>query len=259
MKEDRLNKILELIKIENVISTKKLKKLIGVSEATIRRDLEELSKRGLIQRIFGGAAKIESIDVELSFREKMKINIEEKKSIASFASTLVKNGDRIFLESGTTVFYMIKNLRNKKDLSVITNCLNVANEILKLTNINLILVGGELREKTYNLIGPLTELVLKNLFVDKAFIGVDGIDLIHELTSYNLDEASAMKIVIDNAKETYVLADHTKFEKFAHFKITSFNKIKAIITDSRIDKNIIQKLSESGIKLYIAPINFSKD
>ncbi|MGB9763333.1 MAG: DeoR/GlpR family DNA-binding transcription regulator [Minisyncoccia bacterium] len=259
MKEDRLNQILEIIRIENVISTKKLKRLIGVSEATIRRDLEELAKRGLIRRVFGGAVKIDSIDVELSFKEKMKINISEKKSIALYAANLVKNGERIFLESGTTVYYMIKNLKNKKDISVVTNCLNVANEILKLQGINLTLVGGELREKTYNLIGPLTELVLRNICLDKAFIGVDGIDLAHELTSFNLDEANAMKIVIDNAKETYVLADNTKFEKFAHFKISSFEKITTIITDSGLDKNIVEKYKQKGIRLLIVPINYTKD
>jgi len=254
MREERLSRMLELIRNEKVISTKKLKRVLNVSEATVRRDLAELSKRGVIQRIFGGAVIKETIDTELSFNEKMKINIKEKKAIAEFASTLVKEEERIFLESGTTVMYMIRYLRNKGKLFVVTNCLNVAMKIIKLSNIKLTLVGGELREKTYTLIGPLAETAFNSIFVDKSFIGVDGIDVDHGLTSYNSYEAQAMRILINNSKETYVLADHTKFGKFAHFKISSLKEITAVITDSSIDRKYINSFENLGIKIFVAPI-----
>lgn len=257
MKEERLSKILEIIKNEKFVTTKRLKKLLNASEATIRRDLNELKRRGLIQRVFGGGLINEIVDVELSFNEKMKINIKEKKSIAEFASNLVNDGERIFLESGTTVIHMIKYLKNKSELYIVTNCLNVATKVLNLPNINLLLIGGELREKTYNLIGPITEKTISEINVDKTFMGVDGIDLEHGLTSYNLYEAHVMSILIKNSKEVYVLADHTKFGKFAHFKIAPLNKITAVITDSLIDEKYIKLFVDAGITLHMAAIKES--
>lgn len=235
-------------------TTQELRKAMGVSEATIRRYLTEMASEGLVKRVHGGAKLPESTDVELSFRQKMFRNLDEKKRIGRRAAELIHDNDNIFLETGTTVIQIVPHLRTKKNLTVVTNCLNVATEVLNIPGVRLIVVGGEIREKSYAFVGPLAEKSLEELFheihVDKLFMGADGISAREGLTTPNLDEARINRKMIDLIPERIVVADHSKFGVVALSRIAPIAMVQTIITDTDDNEEIaeIRKLGVAVLK-----------
>ena len=252
---ERQRKILEEIRKRGASTISELSKDFSVSEMTIRRDLGRLEQEGLIKRTYGGALSLELAAFEPTFQEKDVINIEEKRRIGAAAVSIVNQGDTIFLTTGTTAMQIVKNLVKSKsviNLTVVTNSLNNAYELCKLDSIRLFVIGGEVRKRSYAMIMPQIEESLKGIYIDKFFLGVNGLSYEYGLTIPNPLEAQLCRLVIQKSRETIVVADHSKFGEVAFAHIANLNEIDKIITNSAVDQRYIDQLKDKGIEVILA-------
>jgi DeoR family transcriptional regulator, aga operon transcriptional repressor len=176
---ERRKKIMNSLSVNGQVLVHELSREFDVSEVTIRNDLDQLEKKNMLVRARGGAIKIESgVGIDHQLSEKDKIHFEEKSRIGKCAAKLINDFDTIIIDSGTTTMEIIKNLPPVKELNVITNALNVVNQLVAQNNehVNIIMLGGYLRRNSFSLVGPLADKNLMNLFVDKLFLAVDGFD-----------------------------------------------------------------------------------
>jgi DeoR family fructose operon transcriptional repressor len=213
---ERHKLILELVKEKQSIKIQELVELTAASESTIRRDLTELEELQKLERVFGGARKIEPNMPEPSILDKAAKNLKEKQLIARYAASLVKSGDSIFLDAGTTTSQMIPLLK-EKNVTVVTNGLSHL-EALMEQGITSYLTGGFIKSRTGALVGPQTIQSLENYRFDKSFLGVNGIHLDNGFTTPDPEEAAVKRRACELSKSCYVLADQSKYGKvsFAH-------------------------------------------
>ncbi len=252
--EERKEKIVHYINQNNRASVAELSKEFAASEVTIRRDLKELEDANLIRRTHGGALSLESVNYEPTFLEKEESCRLEKIAIAKRAAELIENGDTILLDSGTTTYYLVQHLKAFTNLTVVTNSTSFVPILKDCPGIELIVTGGSLRSSTEALVGPITELALARMHVDKAFVATNAIDLEIGLTTPNLLEAATKKSMLQAAKQVILLADHSKLNKIAFAQVAKLEKIDIFITDDRlspIEKKEIEKL---GVEVHAVPV-----
>ena len=248
--EERKAEILEQIKANSRVSVPELSHFFNVSESTIRRDLKELEEAKLIQRTHGGAIAVDSVNYEPSYLEKEDKFQKEKEAIAKKAVEFINEGDTLILDSGTTTFHLVKELRKFKKLTVVTNSLMLARELEITQGIDLIIIGGFLRKETLAMVGPLAERSLERMKVDKAFIGTNGIDLKEGITTPNLIEAETKRKMIQSAKEVILLADHTKIGKVAFAKVADITEINKCVFNSEVSESVVKSIEELGVDVY---------
>ncbi|MBG9914916.1 DeoR family transcriptional regulator [Bacillus sonorensis] len=237
MKLDRFHMILDFIEKKSVVEVSDLSETLNVTEATIRRDLNELEEQGLLVRVHGGAKRKEkSTYTELTNSQKQTMNVDKKKEIAKKCASLIKDNDIIFISSGTTNGFIFDYV-NANNVNVITNSLHVFNRIKDLSNYDVILSGGRYRGRTGTFIGYFANQLLKEIKVDKAFVGTNGISDLN-ITTANEEEGNGLRIILDHAHERYALADSSKFNVQAFFTFYDVQDVSAIITDSEIDAEI---------------------
>ncbi|GAB2700171.1 DeoR/GlpR family DNA-binding transcription regulator [Paenibacillus thermoaerophilus] len=253
--EERYKRILEMLQAKGKVTVSELSDALQVSPVTARRDLEKLEERNLLLRTHGGAIPIPAGErdqlIERSFHEKQESHVEEKRAIAEKAASLVADGDSILLTPGTTNTLLASMLHGKKEITLVTNAANIAVAAIQNPEIDVILLGGKMRRKSYALTGPIAEQSLSNLRVDKLFLGVDGFDLDGGLTTPNLSEASINRMMIGIAREVIVVADHTKFGKVTLSHIAAADSAHLVVTDSGISTEYAQRIREAGIRLLI--------
>lgn len=222
------------------------------SQVTIRKDLEVLHSQGLVYRTHGGALPIPTGALrDPSLREKEKLHRREKQLIGAAAARLVQEGESIILDSGTTTTAIARALREFRNLTVITNAVNIAAELAG-TAIEVILTGGILREKSFSLVGPLAEETLRRLRADLVFLGVDGFDVHFGLTTPNLLEASVNRVMVEIAKRVVVVCDSSKFGRRSLSLIAPISSVHQTVTDSRISKSDLKTLGDAGIEVTLA-------
>ncbi|WP_100010216.1 DeoR/GlpR family DNA-binding transcription regulator [Lentibacillus sediminis] len=228
--EERHAYILERLKADGIVKSQQLMEALHCSEATIRRDLQQLSQEGLLKRIHGGAKRIYQVDEELSNIEKTVKNVQEKTTIGKLASSLIGEQDVIYLDAGTTTAAVIPFLK-EKNITVVTNGVQHAS-LLADHHIRTYLLGGEIKHSTKAIIGAGALSGLANYRFDKVFLGMNGIDLEFGCTTPDLEEASLKKLAHQQSALTYVLADHTKWNKVNFTKVCDIDEV-TIITDSK--------------------------
>lgn len=251
--EERREYILNIIKKTGSVKAIDIAKTLDVSETTIRRDLNKLAKKKLIRRTHGGAINTIPVGQEMKFDIQKEKFIKEKKKIALAASQLIEERDVILIESGTTGLQTALNITNKKNLTVITNSCDIA-AMLGNTNPSYIIIlsGGILKTDTHSLIGPIADTSIKNLNVDKAFIGITGIDIKKGITATDPIEAQTKKYIIESAKKVIALCDHSKLGHVSINFVAPLEKIDILITDSEADDKFINKVKELDIKVIIS-------
>jgi len=249
--EDRRYKILRLISQKRRVSVDVLARQFKVSDATIRKDLEFLKRQNLIHRTHGGAISRDSVIFEFDYSEQTKRFPEEKKRIGEEASKLVKEGEVIFLEASTTVLQLARAIRDRTNLTVVTNSLDIAGELRGRSGINLILIGGTLKKKTQALIGSLAETCLSQLRLEKAFVGISALDIEHGLTMATLEEAQTMKKIYQAANRIIALSDSSKFGKQNFAYIGPVNSIDVLITDQGIPQEMRRKMEKMRIEVIV--------
>jgi DeoR family transcriptional regulator of aga operon len=249
----RRKKILEIITEKGEVYIPELGRLFDVSEVTIRNDLKSLEEKNLLLRARGGAIRFENfVGMDQALSEKTKIHFQEKVRIGKKAASLIHESDTIVVDSGTTTAEVVKNLPQLKELTVITNALNIANYLVGKPNVKLIIPGGNLRLNSHSLIGPLAEKNLRNFYVDKAFIGVDGFDTRIGIFTPNIEEAHLNQIMIDISKEVILVTDSSKFARKSLALICSVNHVDIVVTDDGISAEDKQRLEDSGVRVIIA-------
>ncbi len=234
------------------VDVRELSKMFSVSEVTVRNDLAQLEKKNVLIRARGGAIKMDPVGIDYHISEKDKINIKAKQLIGTKAAQFVKNGDTIMIDSGTTSMELARNLDANLELTVITNALNVANQFYKNDNIQVIIPGGMLRNKSFSLIGSAAEKSLRNYFCDKLFLGVDGLDIANGLSTPNIEEAHFNTTMIEMSHQIIVLADSSKIGKRSLAFICPISKIDILITDSGLTNEQKTALENIGVKVVIA-------
>ncbi len=247
---ERQKQILEYIDKHGCAQIKELALYHQVSEATIRRDLDELDRTGQIERTHGGAITTNrSTSFERIHSEKMNLMIDEKRRIAKKASELIKDGDTILLDSGTTNYFISQTLSSFKNITVITYDLHIANTVILHPTSTLIVTGGIRRDEYNVLLGSITEAFISDLRVNKVFLGADAVDLEFGISNANLIEAKIKKLIIQAGKKVYLVCDHSKFGRTALAKICNLTEVDTVITDDGIAENIVHYLKTNNVEL----------
>ena len=247
----RRSAILQILKQSSNISVTELSKKFGVSEVTIRKDLNLLKERNLLVRTRGGAILHETRkdDNDTSIRFKKLANYREKQAIGRAAANLIKDGDTIIIDSGTTALQVACNLHKFRNLTIITNALNVAQEVLAYKRFNVILLGGNIRNASESVVGALAESNLKMFYCDKLFMGVDSFSIDNGLSTPNVEEANINQIMISRSKEVIAVFDSSKVNKRALAFITTLDKINTIVTDEGMDKSTRSQLKGMNVEV----------
>lgn len=219
---------------------------LNVSEATVRRDLHELTAEGLLELTHGGATVAKTSDY--SFMSKSRRNIEAKRTIAKLACKLISDGQQLFLDSGTTCFEMTSYLRSKKSLSVIVNSVRTAQE-LDAPGVKVLLLGGQYRPDRMDAVGPITAEVLERLRGYRAFLGTDGIGLDFGLTSVDIESAHIFTLAARNARDCVLLTDSSKFDQPSLYKITDFSCISTVITEKKPSSEWIEYFENQNVNV----------
>lgn len=248
--QERYEFIIETLNRDSVVKVSKLIKELNVSIETIRRDLEHLEKEGILERVYGGAIpKKVSVD-KLSFQKREEEFKPEKIEIANTAIRYINEDESIALNDSTTnveIAKLIKKRFNK--LTVITNSLAITTELANSQGIKVILAGGLLNSKECAFYGEFAKEILRNFIVDKAFIGVGGVSLSRGITDHDFYTVEIQRLLMEISKEAIILADSSKIEHVSLTKISEIENVSFIITDSKVDKNIIEKYLKSGIEI----------
>lgn len=248
---ERRNKILELIEQHGKVRVGDLSRRFKTSEVTIRNDLKDLQGRGLVRRAHGGAVKVERVSVDPSLKVKAERHAEEKRRIGAAAAALVRDGDSIILDSGSTTQQVAAHLKGRKDLKVITNGLNVAQELLGAKNVQLIILGGVIRQNSYSVVGHFAEQMLTQLSADKLFLGADALDLDFGLSTPNLEESQVNRMMTQIARERILVADSSKFGRRSLSRIAALSEIDKIITDNDLDEETRKELRARDVELIL--------
>jgi DeoR family fructose operon transcriptional repressor len=214
-----------------------------VSEMTIRRDLSELQKVGLLIRTHGGAKLMETAFFEISFAAKTVQFVKEKKRIAERAAQMVSDGDRIIVDSGTTTGHFARCLRGRR-ITVLTNALNVATDLIDHRQIDLHFCGGALRRGPVAAVGQVAAKFFESFCCDRLFMGVEGIDEAGKLTVPDVEEALVKQSMMRSAQEVIVLADHSKLGRNSLGIIDTLSSVKALVTGEEADPSILNTLRQ---------------
>lgn len=249
MTVQRRAKILELIEQQGQVQVSALSDAFKVSSVTIRNDLAHLEKKNLLIRTRGGAIRPQRVAVDFKITEKAQKHFKEKQAIGRKAAELIEDGDTIILDSGTTTLEIAKNLGRFRELTVITNALNIAHLLADFQNIRVIVPGGILRKNALSLVGPTAESAIKNYYCDKLFLGVDGIDADFGISTPNVEEAYLNRIMIEISREVFVVTDSSKFNKRSFAFIAPMNAIHTVITDQNIPLAEKEKLEKIGVQV----------
>ncbi len=246
--------ILEELEGKGEVSVKDLSHMFSISEVTIRNDLAQLEKQNMLIRARGGAIKIKfyRIGNDSSIAQKQKEFLKEKQRIAKAAVNLISDGDTIVLDSGSTTTEIAKNLKNFKNLTIITNALNIASILSEYEGISIFMPGGSLRKKSLSLVGVLADENFEKFYCDKLFLGADGMDTKHGLSTPDSEEAHLNQIMIKIAKKVIVVADSSKFQRRRFAFIAPISHLDVVITDTGIIEDDKIRLEKNEVEVIIA-------
>jgi DeoR/GlpR family transcriptional regulator of sugar metabolism len=248
----RRDKILELLKEDGSAKVIDLAKIFKVTEVTIRQDLEKLEKDGLVSREHGGAYLKNIEDQVRTFSLTHQENMDKKELIAAKCMEYIESGDSIILDSGSTTTEIAKKLKGFKNLTVITNALNIAMMLGTEPGIELIVTGGEFKPPTLSLTGQKAADFFKGINVQKLFLATAGLSLKAGLTYPSISDLVVKKAMIDAAETTYLVADSTKIGKSSFASLGALSLIDYIITDDGIEAKHKEVLKDNDIELIIA-------
>jgi len=256
MRAERQRRILELIAQNGQVAVADICKLFDVSEMTARRDLAELARDGLLRRVHGGAMNGLGRSYEPPYQLRATDNKHSKEAIGRIAAELICDGDSVAFDVGTTTLEIVRALEGKRNLTIVTASLPIANEVVAKfsldSDVRLILTGGVVRSGELSMVGNYASRMYSDLHVDKAFMGIGGISLTDGLTEYNLEDASVKQALIRSANHIIVVADSTKFERTTFASVAPLSSAHTIITDTNAPHGMVERLVDMGIEVMIA-------
>lgn len=253
LREERKASIVNLFRHNNIIQISELSKMLSVSKNTIRRDLEALERQGLIERIHGGAISRSERGgaIDLSWQERESKFQKEKRRIGYKAAQMIEDGESIILDAGTTIMQVARCI-NKRNLTVVTNAVNIGMELSGKKGITVVLTGGILREISVSLVGPLAEDFLNNnIHVDKMFLSAGGVDGENGVTNANTIEVPIKRVMIRAAKEVILVVTHDKIGKKSFTRVVPLKEVNKIITDEYAPKEQVEFIQKQGVEVIL--------
>ena len=252
LSEERHQIILNILENQGSVLVTDLVSQFDVSEMTIRRDLDVLERKGLLRRVHGGAVSDRGRSYEPPFLSRSTTHQEEKERIGKMAAELVRSGDSITLDVGTTTLEVARHLADKQNLTIITPCFQIAALLCENPSIRLILTGGILRHSELSMVGHLAERVFDEFYVDKLFLAAAGVDFEGGLTEYNLEDTLVKQAMIRTAKQVILVTDASKFNRVAFTAIAPINVIDTVVTDRSVPPSIVSRLKDLDIDVILA-------
>lgn len=249
---ERQKKILEMLSDEGAVTVSNLSSVLSVTEETVRRDLEKLEKQEALRRTHGGAVPIDETTHELSLEKRKSTNIEAKQLLAKTAAGLIVSGDTIFLDASTTTFFIAKELKKSKNVTVITNSLRVVAELSGNPDIKTIAIGGVVSDNQ-SFVGSLAEKSIEENYVaSKMFFSSKGFTAESGILESNDKECGIKQKMLENSGTKYYLCDSSKIGRIGFVKLASFGEIDYIITEAELSAEIIAKLDDNGVEIINA-------
>ena len=247
---DRLSRIVEQLSATGSVGVGDLSHTLGVSAATVRRDLALLEEQRLLARTHGGAVA-NGVLFELPLRYRSARHQEQKARIARTAAERVPEGAAVGITGGTTTTEAARALSDRRGLTVVTNSLSIASELAVRPNLKLVVTGGVARPESYELVGPLAETSLAGLNLDVVLIGVDGISVAAGLTTHHEVEAHTNRALMSRARRVIVIADSSKVGTVAFARICDLSDVHEVITDRGADAGLASAIREAGVELTL--------
>ena len=251
MAEERRTQILKILRSAGRVKVNELAGRFSTSAVTIRNDLNELHQRGLVLRSHGGAVLPDTILRESPVHERLKAQSDEKRRIGAMAATLIHNGETIILDSGTTTLEIVRQIKKKQGLQIITNGINIAAELLDARDSQVFIVGGTVRGESASISGHFAEEMFDQFSADKLFLSGAGCDLDFGVSGANLEETMVNRAMIRIAREIILVADASKFSKRSMLRIAPLAEIDTVISDAGLDEDIQAKLRALGCNLIL--------
>ncbi|SHF17136.1 transcriptional regulator, DeoR family [Seinonella peptonophila] len=255
--DQRRNKIIDILEQHDFVDFTYFGQYFNVSEMTIRRDIEYLERAGEVVRVYGGAKLRNDRGYEASIQERLKTNHKEKQVIAKQAAAQIFDGDVIALDGSTTALEVSKLIKDRKNLTVITNNISIAIELSTAVDIQTVLLGGFVRGSSLSLVGAMVEQSLGAFYIDKTFISSRALHYTEGLTDITVEEGEAKKAMVEKSNRVYVLVDHTKLDNLSFFHVIDREKIDVIITDQLVpftqeQQQLIENFRTDGIEVMIS-------
>jgi DeoR/GlpR family transcriptional regulator of sugar metabolism len=253
LREKRQQSILEELERAGSVSVAALSRGLGVSDMTVRRDLEELSARNMLRKVHGGAVPVPKTAAEPHFVQKQKLNRAEKRAIARAALSFVNDGDTVAFSAGTTTWQIAETFKRERgSLTFITNSTNIALTLQENGWEQIVLSGGMFRTPSDALVGPFADRTIRTLNADVLFLGVHGVDPEAGLTTPNVAEAETNGYLVEAAQKVVVVADHSKFGVVALAKIASLSRVDVLVTDDGADREMLREIELAGVQVVVA-------
>lgn len=249
---ERRRRIVEYLRANRSGKNEELAVALGVSVATVRRDLDFLATQGLVSRTHGGAVLPEtSTAYERLYSEKRNLFQEEKRRIGQAAAAMVADGETVILDTGSTTFQVAQYLAGRRNLTIITNDLLIATVLEFHPTTQLVVTGGIRRSGFGVLIGSIVEDLLRAVKVNKSFLSADAVDVEHGISNANFAEAAIKRLIIEAAQQVILVVDHSKFAGTALAKVAGVHRVHHVITDSGVSPEVLQALERAGIPVTV--------
>lgn len=248
----RYERIRDRLETSKVVTNAELCELLGISEATVRRDLEWMEKQGILERTHGGAILSQHLKSESEYAARALAHPEEKRSIGAAAAALIEDGDTIFVNGGTTTTEVISNIPSRAKVTVVTNNLTAALRVHEV-GFELILLGGTFYPRSNTVVGHFASENLRRLNANKTFIGADGISLKYGYTVPSNPEAELVRLMIERTHgAVIVVADHSKWGVISNFEVAKIDEVQMLVTDAQLSKIARAELAARNVKVIIA-------
>ncbi len=250
--QERLKQILDLLHTQGRVSVSELSERFGVSAVTIRNDLATLEQQGRLLRTHGGAMLGPGLSNEpLAFAQRKDLHQAEKERIGRAAAALVRNGESIALDASTTAWQIARHLRDRRELTVVTNGLFIALEFLKSPGVTVVMPGGSLRAASASLVGDLGACILDRYHVQKGFFGAGGFTLEEGLTDTNQYEVELKQRMVERSKEVIAVVDSSKWGQVTFAALASVAQLDRVITDQNAPPDMVAALRQRGVKVML--------
>jgi DeoR family fructose operon transcriptional repressor len=248
----RREQIQEYLAIHKIVRMDDLYKMLDTSEATVRRDLEWLEREGVLERTHGGAILNQRMTLEPEYLQRAKTNPEQKRLIGELAASLIEDEEVVFINSGTTTAQVIHHIRSGVGIKIFSNNISAALEA-GAAGFTHYLIGGEFQPHSNSVAGRFATDNLRQVYADKAILGVDGVSMIHGCTVPSNAEAEIIRQMIERTKdEIIIVADHSKLGVVSNFQICTIDEVDKLITDEAIDPLTLESLSSHTVEILIA-------
>jgi DeoR/GlpR family transcriptional regulator of sugar metabolism len=250
--QERMQHVLRLLQSRDSVQVSELAEAFAVSEVTVRSDLTSLARQGLVARVRGGVRALQQGQSEVGFDLRLRLEVERKRAIARAAAVMIGEGEAVALDASTTAYYLALELRNKRELVVVTNGLLVATALADAPGITVLVTGGVLRLSAMSLVGDLGTEVLRTTRINKGFLGARGLSLERGLMDLNPDEVRIKQEMADACEQIFGILDGTKWHRSALLSFVPVEDLTGIVTDASAPADDVESWRAAGVEVVVA-------